>query len=213
MGQAFAISGWAGWLIVTLPVIVLTAVVVWAVRNARADASRPSAISPPPDPVHAQMSAGALQAREAETVLAIPQQAVASAETQVKSVSPGVDDPERFSALIADARAKGDKDAVATLYIEQAQAHLARSQHEEAAARLRDAIGVAALGGLDGPHAAARVELAGLYLEQGDPITACEQWQIARQLFHQLKRPTDRDAVDRRMLDNGCPTDWVLTDF
>ena len=47
----------------------------------------------------------------------------------------------------------------------------------------------------------------------GDLTTACEHWQIARALFHELKQGRDHAAVETRMLRNGCPTDWVLTDF
>jgi hypothetical protein len=28
-----------------------------------------------------------------------------------------------------------------------------------------------------------------------------------------LKQAVDHEAAEQRMLRNGCPTDWVLTDF
>lgn len=122
-------------------------------------------------------------------------------------------DPASFAADIARCEASGDKTELAHLYIKQATAYVSAGRKDDAASRLRDAIRIAALNRLTAPHALARVELGDLYLANGDPITACEQWQIARNLFHDLAQPAARDDVDKRMLGNGCPTDWVLTDF
>jgi hypothetical protein len=32
-------------------------------------------------------------------------------------------------------------------------------------------------------------------------------------LFHELREVEDHAEAEQRMLRNGCPTDWVLTDF
>lgn len=121
--------------------------------------------------------------------------------------------PDDLAQPIAKLEQGGDQAELAHFYIRQAGAYVAQGNLDQAGSRLRDAIRVAALNRLAAPHALARVELGDLYFNNGDPITACEQWQIARNLFHDLARPADRDDVDKRMLSNGCPTDWVLTDF
>lgn len=118
-----------------------------------------------------------------------------------------------FDSAIAACETQGNDTELAYLYIKQATAHVAAGAREAAASRLRDAIRVSALKRLHAPHALARIELGDLYLGSGDPITACEQWQIARNLFHDLGNIPERDDADKRMLSNGCPTDWVLTDF
>lgn len=120
---------------------------------------------------------------------------------------------QSLDAEIASCEAQGESAELAYLYIKHAAVYVAAGAREEAASRLRDAIRVAALRRLPAPHALARIELGDLYLSNGDPITACEQWQIARNLLHDLGQTEERDDVDKRMLGNGCPTDWVLTDF
>jgi hypothetical protein len=57
------------------------------------------------------------------------------------------------------------------------------------------------------------VVLGDLAHKDGDLTTACEHWQIARALFVELKQDGAHESVEVRMLRNGCPTDWVLTDF
>jgi hypothetical protein len=231
MGQSFAIDGVPGLLLLLLPVLALAIVVVWAIRQTR---PRP----PPPDRVialqershvTAAFSSPAASPRVSEltSIPAVPTAAPAAptaaqplANTQSApeiaapaAVPPPAETPEALAAAIAKLEARGEDAELACLYIRQATAYVGQGRKEEAASRLRDAIRVAALNGLAAPHALARVELGDLYLSNGDPITACEQWQIARNLFHDLARPGDRDDVDKRMLGNGCPSDWVLTDF
>lgn len=62
-------------------------------------------------------------------------------------------------------------------------------------------------------HAFARIELGDLAHHEGDLTTACEHWQIARQLFADLNRADEQKKVEDRMRCNGCPTDWVLNNF
>ncbi len=228
MGQSFAIDGVPGMLLLLLPVVALIAIVIWAVRQTRSrqptathasapekepdvTARSPSTTKPPPVP-------------DLTPTPTAPAPSTAAPQTQIPPVLPDVaapalppapaETPEALAATIAKLEAgSGDDAELAGLYIRQATAYVAHGRKDEAASRLRDAIRVAALNGLAAPHALARVELGDLYLSNGDPITACEQWQIARNLFHDLARPDDRDDVDQRMLGTGCPTDWVLTDF
>ena len=47
----------------------------------------------------------------------------------------------------------------------------------------------------------------------GDLTSACEQWQIARTAYLESGDTDQHARIEKRMRDNGCPTDWVLTDF
>jgi hypothetical protein len=78
---------------------------------------------------------------------------------------------------------------------------------------LRSAAGYASLHGPLGCHAAARLQLAEAAYSAGDLTSACEQWQMARGAFLEDGQMDEHARIDRRMRDNGCPTDWVLTDF
>lgn len=113
---------------------------------------------------------------------------------------------------IATAEKRGDDQALADLYLEYARFCL-QSDDDTAADTLRKSVVLASQHDLKHTHAAARLELANLSELGGDLTTACEHWQIARTLFHELERQRDVEATDARMLRNGCPTDWVLTDF
>lgn len=91
---------------------------------------------------------------------------------------------------------------------------LRESGDDDAAAdRLREAIMLAANIRNDRLHARARLELGDIAESQGDLTTACEHWQLARSLFEGERCTGDAGACETRMARNGCPTDWVLTDF
>lgn len=62
-------------------------------------------------------------------------------------------------------------------------------------------------------QAATRMQLADVAKRRGDSTTACEHWQMARMLFHDIGDKAGFKDVDEKMRANGCPTDWVLTDF
>lgn len=226
MGQSFAIDGLPGLLLLLVPVLVLALVVLWTLRQTRAKHRTPyqtgsHGSSPLPPPSAPQGDAHVTTPADRRTPDAAPEpQTLITAEPASPESTPAivaepvsVAAPEDFAAAIARLEKGGDQGELAHLYIRQAGAYAGQGNLDQAGSRLRDAIRVAALNGLATPHALARVELGDLYFSNGDPITACEQWQIARNLFHDLARPKDRDDVDKRMLSNGCPTDWVLTDF
>ena len=94
-----------------------------------------------------------------------------------------------------------------------AQWRLDSGETSAAAELLRQSIRAATSAGQKDAHANARLALGDLAQAGGDPVTACEHWQIARSLYRELRRSREHDAVEVRMRKNGCPTDWVLTDF
>ncbi len=59
----------------------------------------------------------------------------------------------------------------------------------------------------------ARLSLAELNHAMGDLTLACENWQLARELFQELKNEERVNNIEQKMKDTGCPTDWVLNDF
>ncbi len=108
---------------------------------------------------------------------------------------------------------EGAEAELSGLYLALARDRLADHRSDEAGELLRKSIRLAAKLGQKQTHAGARLELGDLVREQGDLTTACEHWQIARGLFHELKRAGELAAAEKRMRQNGCPTDWVLNDF
>lgn len=114
---------------------------------------------------------------------------------------------------ILKAEKHGDVSALAALYLEKARFELENGAPSAASEPLRKSATLAAKHDLKKIHAEARLELAGLAEASEDMTTACEHWQIARTLFHELDLQDQVTETDQLMLGNGCPTDWVLTDF
>lgn len=227
MQQGFTVDGATGLLLLSIPILFVVLAAIWATRQSRTPhpptATAPQAASegttemqPAPTPAPSGSSDLAEQPIAPPPAVArVTTVAPAPAAEVATPVVPPLAGPsiEDLAAEISRSEANGNSAELAHLYIKQAAAYVASGLKDEGASRLRDAIRVAALNRLAEPHALARLELGDLYFGNGDPTTACEQWQIARNLFHDLARPADRDATDKRMLSNGCPTDWVLTDF
>lgn len=116
-------------------------------------------------------------------------------------------------AAVGEAEASGQVRRLPGLYLSLAQWRLESGETGAAEDLLRKSIRGATTADLKETHAKARVALGDIAHAGGDLATACEHWQIARALFRELHQSRDHDAVDRRMQRNGCPTDWVLTDF
>lgn len=114
---------------------------------------------------------------------------------------------------IAKAENKGNDERLAELHLEHGCCLLTAADANAAADALRKSVVLASRLDLKAVHAAARLELAQISEVNGDLTTACEHWQIARMLYHDLGQQDDVDQTDAKMLSNGCPTDWVLTDF
>jgi hypothetical protein len=155
-------------------------------------AAPPPAVSPPPEPAAAPPS---------------PPPAPAA-----PVVSPAeIADIER---KIRAAVAQSDEASVARLSLTLAK-KLTRGNDDDhdVEAYLRRSIMIAMRLGDTETHAQARLELGDRVGARGDMITACEHWQIARQIYWDGNRAEGIAEADRRMIANGCPTDWVLNDF
>jgi hypothetical protein len=140
--------------------------------------------------------------------------AVASPQTQPDGTwaLPTLDSAALAAALL-EAEAGGETERLPGLYLALAQCRLEEEPKADAEDLLRKCIRGAAGSQQKEIHARARLALGDLAHAGGDHTTACEHWQIARVLFHELKQGREHEAVETRMLRNGCPTDWVLTDF
>lgn len=130
-----------------------------------------------------------------------------------EAAAPAALDATALTAALSEAEAAGQRRRLPGLYLSLARCRLDEGKAAAAEELLRKCILAAAEPGLEEAHARARLALGDIAQTAGDLATACEHWQIARGIFYQLKRVSDHDAVEGRMLRNGCPTDWVLTDF
>lgn len=126
--------------------------------------------------------------------------------------SPSLENTVGAAAPPASDYADPQRRAIAEL-IERALQDRDRDNDAQAADHLRQAIMMAAPLGEQRLHARARLELGDIAQAEGDLITACEHWQMARSLFEQERSNGEAAACENRMQRNGCPTDWVLTDF
>jgi len=122
-------------------------------------------------------------------------------------------DTPAVERAIREAKTRGQQDQLPSLYYVLAHRTIETGETAKAQELLRMSIRSAETAGQGQVHAQARVTLGDLAHTEGDLTTACEHWQIARAIFVELKQHVDHEAVEARMLRNGCPTDWVLTDF
>ena len=110
------------------------------------------------------------------------------------------------------AEANGAQDKLPGLYLALAQSRISDGSTAEGEEILRKILRSTGQRSKDS-HAKARVMLGDMARAKGDLSTACEHWQMARALFYELDQKGEHASVETRMLKNGCPTDWVLTDF
>ncbi|MFM7085215.1 MAG: hypothetical protein ACKOW3_09500 [Hyphomicrobium sp.] len=110
-------------------------------------------------------------------------------------------------------KAKGDTQAMLEATMKLSRLLLDQGEHKEANVLLRDAASVAAKSKFEAEHAEVRIELANLAKADGDMTSACEHWQIALQLYHDLNRKEDRDQIAQCMKECGCPSGWFLNSF
>jgi tetratricopeptide (TPR) repeat protein len=191
-------------LILAVPVAVLALLLVLALRRGR---SRGTAVEEEKP-----------KAAEVTQSPQVPEPAI-PAESKVDphealSLMPGQDTSAAvLQSRITTAEARRDTAGLAALYLALGRLEREAGRDGRALKALRSAAGLGALHGPKKVHAEARLELADAAYRAGDLTTACEHWQLARAA---LLDDGQRDAsalIDKHMRDNGCPTDWVLTDF
>lgn len=143
---------------------------------------------------------------------AVPEEAAAPEPHESAAVAEVESEGQLVQAL-QDAEAGGEP-----LDVSRAALHLARWQlknggRPQAEALLLRTVMIATRGKFAAEHAEARIELAELSRVDGDMTTACEHWQMAKQLFHDLDRREDTLRMADHMRLNRCPSDWILTGF
>lgn len=132
------------------------------------------------------------------------------------SERPAIQLHDQADALQVEVEAAEEADEtikLAHLYLQLGRARIAAGEEQAGLEALRSSAGLAALYKAPRIHAEARLELAEAAIRHGDPTTACEHWQMARMAFLDEGDKKEGDKIDRRMRAQGCPTDWVLTDF
>jgi tetratricopeptide (TPR) repeat protein len=221
------IEGIAGKLALLAPIAVL-AIVVW--RTGR----RPAAPGPDehrmlkrtsdaPLGVMSPSVFNTLDALEAEASAtesveapAVAKRAPAVAEKALPAaidLAPQPSPPVDWPTLIAEAAEKGDNAALASAHLAYAKSEIAEGRNAQAGDQLRACLQFAARTRDRALQAEARLELAELSRADGDLTTACEHWQSARALVHDLSSKRELDETEKLMRTHGCPTDWVLNDF
>ncbi len=211
-------------LIVALPLLVLTVLffLLAAKRRRATDAAQPENVRTTAEDHAAEKPPAAPPSHRAATAPALPGNAPQPAEPSERFpadstgqlISPTA--PSRIAKLeadIAEAEESGATVVLAELYLALGRAHMADGAEGEALSALRSAAGLAALHKAPKVQALARIDLAEVAMSHGDPTTACEHWQMARMAFLDAGDRAEGDKIDRRMRAQGCPTDWVLTDF
>lgn len=200
---AIEVSGLAGTLALLTPPALLLAAVAYAHRSVRSRKMAPAAA-----PAKAAVGVvTVLDLPPAEPLANVP-----VADVEPVSV-PVADVDTDWPARIESAEALGDDATLAGHYLAWARAEIAQGRAADASEHLRTSVRIAAKGRHAALHAEARLELAELAREAGDLTTACEHWQLARALFHDLQEATRVGDTERLMRRHGCPTDWVLNDF
>ena len=123
------------------------------------------------------------------------------------------DEAGAIGTRIDAAKAQDNKAVLADLYLAQAHAYQKLGDEKARMASLASAAGYASLHGPEATHAIARMQLADAARSTGDMTSACEHWHLAREAFRASGRGEEFARVEKLMRDNGCPTDWVLTEF
>jgi hypothetical protein len=205
MGLGGSLDGVSGALLISVPWIVL-ALAAW--RTGRGPVSQPGTVEPlavmmQPQSPHQDLSADADGGCE-EAVFVLAE--------EVPVLSPREQEEGLVLALEA-ARVARDDALLSSHSVQLARLLLVRSERPKAAQLLQTAALVARRAKLPVVHAEARMELAELALLDGDLTSACEHWQMAKLMFHELGRRVDQDRVAEMMRKQRCPTDWVLTNF
>lgn len=123
------------------------------------------------------------------------------------------EDAVTIGRRIDAAKTAENKAVLADLYLAQARAYQKLGDEKARMAALTSAAACASLYGPEASHASARMQLAEAAYSAGDLTSACEHWHLARGAFQASGQTEEHARVEKLMHDNGCPTDWVLTEF
>ncbi len=206
MSASFVIEGVAGWVALGLPLVLLVVVAIRAARQGRDQTRTPQPRPTPPEIVRAYGSGVEPAPAPPITPPPLPAQVATLFDDAAARRA-------QLIAQVAGAETAGNSHSLPPLYLALAHLELASGAGSEAVEYLRKCVLLSASLNLPIEHAAARLELGDLARQTGDTTTACEHWQIARSLFQDAGRASDRDAATARMQRNGCPSDWVLNQF
>ena len=197
MGQAASFSSVLEVIVVAVPIAVLLTLVALFLRR-----RKPTVSNAGPEIRNIHPAAAPL-------VPVVPAPSKAT-EAPVPQLSESAGD---VFAKIEVAISNGEKTSLSALYLQLAAAHAREGDTDARMAALRSAAGNGALHGPHSAHAAARLALGEAAQDAGDLTSACEQWQLARTACLEGGDKDQHALIEKRMRDNGCPTDWVLTDF
>lgn len=233
------LTGPAGWVLLLVPFMTLAVVVVGAIAGRDRTGPSPGATPtdivglpvpmPLPETNSVRPSAPPAATPTADVIGAMPPARppsqprpwratepadISESDPRPRSAEPRPDRRRDIESKLANAEERFDDAAVARLSLAMAREIMSGAgSGRDAAAYLRRAIIIAARLDDTPTHAAARLELGDILAAEGDMTTACEHWQIARQIFWDGDDKAKLADVDARMVANGCPTDWVLNDF
>ena len=221
-------------LILALPIFVVLTLIALVVRRRRAAKAKLTPESPqyafaqklvigasePAQLLHnpTEVENAAANAVLHQTNVALRQAAAPGSSNEPKSTvnddtTSYADEREALQAQIDQVMKVQPNNTLAPLFLEMARHHKAAGDEAAYLAALRSAAGLGAQHGPRAAHAEARLQLAEAAHKAGDLTGACEQWQMARDALYDDGQKEAHARVEQRMRDNGCPTDWVLTDF
>lgn len=208
MTQGFEISGPAGAVALLLPLAALATVILLALKKGRGAGGRAASR-------HERGGTSRLGGQGAPFAAKRPPlpSGAPAAETAHPRLVLVKDGLEARASAVTRAEATGDERELVGVYLALARELLAQGRLDEAESNLTKCIRLAAKLGHREAHAEARRERGDLARASGDLTSACEHWQIARGLFHELRQATAVAEIEARMHQYGCPTDWVLNDF
>lgn len=203
--QTIEIAGLVAWIALSMPFAILATTILLAVRGRRArrqpstEAVATGRYGVPVEP----------RAREPAAPPPAPPNVAAPPPPTLPTYA-GADTNE-LARRLEEAERRNDGRAAAPLLLALARRARAEGSDAVASAHLRRCIRTATGDRL--VQAAARLELGDIAEAGGDLTTACEHWQLARQLAGELGLAQEAAVAAARMAAHGCPTDWVLNDF
>ncbi len=212
MSTFISLDGVQGWIVLGTPILLFCVVAVWALcslRRGRGQLKEKQGVS---DDI-----SGTAERREGQTGSRTEKGAALSLLGDAIAPTPGdarpVQDVAGLEKRIEGLKGDPESSQLAGLYRELAAHYRNRGEYDSASATLRESLGVAMRLNLKEEQARSRLEMGEVMADKGDLVAACEQWQIARELYAETNQKNESVAIDAKMRETGCPTDWVLNEF